>query len=80
MKAKPHYLAAIVLLTTSTATVAQFVTGNEARKVMPDGSRKVETPPLPAATLAKPCPANQGGCAAGGGKMLETSNGISECT
>jgi hypothetical protein len=39
---------------------AQFVKGNEAVKVMPDGTKKVETPPLPATgpiRSTKPCAA-----------------------
>jgi hypothetical protein len=80
MKAQLHCLAVALLAATTTPTLAQFVNGNEAVKVMSDGSRKVETPPLPAATLAKPCPANQNGCAGGGWKMLETGSGLSECT
>ena len=50
------------LAVTSTAPFAQFVKGNEAVKVMPDGSKKVETPPLPTATLRTPCPAANAGC------------------
>jgi hypothetical protein len=79
MKTKPLCLAVLLAMTT-TATVAQFVKGNEALKVMPDGSRKVETPPLPTATLGKPCPATQAGCAGGGWKMLEAASGLLECT
>ena len=30
----------------SGATLAQFVKGNEAVKLLPDGSKRVETPPL----------------------------------
>ena len=64
----------------STACFAQFVRGNEAVKVMPDGSRRVETPPTTGALLAKPCPAAQPGCSGGGWKMVETANGLMECT
>ena len=36
----------------SAAASAQFVKGNEAVKVMPDGTKKVETPPSSAAGSA----------------------------
>lgn len=64
----------------SNATVAQFVKGNEAVKVMADGAKRVETPPLPTATLAAPCPAVKAGCAGGGWLMVETAAGLMECT
>jgi hypothetical protein len=59
---------------------AQFVKGNEAVKVMADGSKKVETPPLPTASLAAPCPAEKAGCAGSGWRMVETVAGLRECT
>ena len=59
---------------------AQFVKGNEAVALMPDGSRRVETPPLPVAALAEPCPAERAGCAGGGWNMVETRDGLMECT
>ena len=62
------------------AAQAQFVKGNEAVKVMADGTRKVETPPLPAVALGTPCPAAKAGCAGGGWKMLESTDGLVECT
>ena len=68
--------------TASTVSFAQFVKGNEAVKVMPDGSKRVETPPIPAtgpASKSKPCPANAG-CFAGAWQMVETDDGIKECT
>lgn len=64
----------------STTASAQFVKGNEAVKVMPNGSMKVDTPPLPAATLAAPCPAEKSGCAGSGWRMVETADGLRECT
>ena len=64
----------------NTSALAQFVKGNEAVKVMADGTKRVETPPLPAATLGIPCPALKGGCAGGGWKMLESAEGLVECT
>ncbi|MDE2567091.1 MAG: hypothetical protein KGL50_15020 [Burkholderiales bacterium] len=66
----------------SVVTHAQFVKGNEAVTVLPDGSKKVETPPLPStgpAMRAKPCAANAG-CHAGAWHMVETSDGLKECT
>jgi hypothetical protein len=80
MRALQLLVVAVVLTTTSTMASAQFVKGNEAVKVLPDGSKKVETPPLPAASLSKPCPAAQAGCAGGGWLMLETTDGLAECT
>ena len=64
----------------NSAAFAQFVKGNEAVKVMPDGSKRVETPPLPSAALGKPCAAAQAGCAGGGWLMVETNAGLVECT
>jgi hypothetical protein len=61
------------------ASHAQFVKGNEAVKVV-GGNKQVETPPLPKTGLAKPCPAAQAGCAGGGWNMVETSDGLMECT
>ena len=62
------------------AALAQFVKGNEAVKVMPDGKKRVETPPLPSVPIGKPCPAAQAGCAGGGWLMVETADGLVECT
>lgn len=80
MKAVRHLFALVALALASTASVAQFVKGNEAVKVMPDGTKKVETPPLPAVSLGTPCPASKAGCAGGGWKMLESVDGLVECT
>jgi len=49
-------------------------------RVMADGTKKVETPPTAGAVLAAPCPANRAGCAGGGWMMVETTDGLSECT
>jgi hypothetical protein len=63
MKAVRHLLALVALALAATTASAQFVKGNEAVKVMPDGTKKVETPPLPSHwLLAKPCPAATPGC------------------
>jgi hypothetical protein len=64
----------------SSTASAQFVKGNEAVKLMADGSKKVETPPLPTASLAAPCPAQKAGCAGSGWRMVETVEGLRECT
>ena len=80
MKAVRNLLPMAALALASASSMAQFVKGNEAVKVMPDGTKKVETPPLPAATLGTPCPATKSGCAGGGWKMLESADGLVECT
>ena len=68
------------LVLASTAVPAQFVKGNEAVAVMPDGSKRVETPPLPSIPLAAPCPADRPGCVGSSWKMVETGAGLVECT
>lgn len=70
------------LVTASVPAQAQFVKGNEAVKVMADGSKKVETPPLPTtgpSSKLKACAADAG-CHAGPWHMVETSTGLRECT
>lgn len=59
---------------------AQFVKGNEAVRVLADGTKKVETPPIPGAGLPPPCPAQKQGCAGSGWRMVETTEGLQECT
>lgn len=80
MNATLMIVAAAIATTLGTSAMAQFVKGNEAVRVMPDGTKKVETPPLPAVPLGAPCPALKGGCAGGGWKMVETESGLMECT
>lgn len=80
MKAVRNLVALVSIALSTTTASAQFVKGNEAVKVMPDGTKKVETPPLPTASLGAPCPATKSGCAGGGWKMLETQSGLMECT
>ena len=73
-------LIAAALYFAGASALAQFVKGNEAIKVLPDGTKNVETPPLPSATLGNACPAAKSGCAGGGWKMLESVGGLVECT
>jgi hypothetical protein len=73
------FVLAALVVGASTAQ-AQFVKGNEAVKVMADGSKKVETPPLPSASLAAPCAADNPACTASGWRMVETFEGLRECT
>lgn len=73
--------AAVLALLASTAS-AQFVKGNEAVKVMPDGTKKVETAPLPTTgpiRSTKPCAAADK-CHGGAWLMVETKDGLLECT
>ena len=80
MNAVRNLVALVAIAFAATTASAQFVKGNEAVKVMPDGSKKVETPSTAGALLAKPCPAAKAGCAGGGWKMVETPDGLMECT
>lgn len=74
-------LAALTTLTlAASSAAAQFVKGNEAVTVAPDGTTHVETPPLPKISLGKPCPATEPGCTPSGWVMVETPEGIRECT
>ena len=85
MKAIRHLFALVALTALAVAATtasAQFVKGNESVKVMPDGTKKVETPPLTAtgaASRLKPCAADAG-CHPGPWHMVETSAGLRECT
>lgn len=80
MKIIQSFSVCAALAIASTVSMAQFVKGNEAVKVMVNGTKQVETPPTAGALLAKPCPAAQAGCAGGGWKMVETADGLVECT
>ena len=82
MKTVQSLLVCAVLAVASTASFAQFVKGNEAVKVMPDGSKRVETPPLPTTgpiRSTKPCAAAEK-CHGGAWLMVETGDGLVECT
>ena len=80
MKSHAQWIALITLALATSAASAQFVKGNEAVRVMTDGTQKVEVPPLPSVALGSPCPAAKPGCAGGGWKMLESNSGLVECT
>ncbi|HEY1090355.1 hypothetical protein ABT392_13495 [Paucibacter sp. JuS9] len=80
MNAVQHLAALSALALAATGACAQFVTGNEAVSRHADGTTRVETPPLPKATLGKPCPATSPACTAGGWLMIETNGGLQECT
>jgi len=80
MKTHAQWFALIALALATSAASAQFVKGNEAVRVMSDGTKKVEVPPLPSVALGSPCPAAKAGCAGGGWKMLESDSGLVECT
>lgn len=80
MKQFGFFVIGAVLAITLSEACAQYVKGNEAVKLMPDGTTRVETPPTAGAVLARPCPAAQAGCAGGGWKMVETQTGLMECT
>jgi len=80
MKSAQRIVMTTLILAGITSAHAQFVKGNEAVRLLPDGSKKVETPPPPSKGLAAPCPAQRPGCAGGGWLMVETSDGLRECT
>lgn len=80
MNAVQHLATMTALALAATGACAQFVKGNEAVTRSPDGTTRVETPPLPSATLGKPCPATRPTCTASGWRMVETKDGIRECT
>lgn len=75
-----HLVSGVALFLVTGSVCAQFVKGNEAVVIAPDGKRRVETPPLPGATLGKPCPADRSSCTPSGWRMVETSEGLQECT
>lgn len=80
MKLAHRIATSLIAFCAASGAHAQFVKGNEAVRVMAGGTRQVETPPLPAKGLTAPCPAGQPGCAGGGWLMVETSDGLRECT
>ena len=80
MKVVQLIVVSALLAAGTSAAFAQFVKGNEAVKVMSDGTKRVETPPLPSVPLGMPCAATQAGCAGGGWMMVESKDGLVECT
>lgn len=77
-----QFVVAAAMACGSFAAAAQFVKGNEAVRVMPDGTTRVETPPLPATgpiRTTKPCAAADN-CHGGAWLMVETRDGLVECT
>ena len=70
------------LVASSSVAFAQFVKGNEAVKMMADGSKEVETPPMPTTgplRSTNPCAAADK-CHGGAWLMVETNDGLVECT
>ena len=82
MKVIQLTVALAVLAVGPSAAFAQFVKGNEAVTVMPDGTKRIETPPLPTTgpiRSTKPCAAAEK-CHGGAWLMVETKDGLVECT
>ena len=82
MKTACFVVACVMCVVVSTASQAQFVKGNEAVTQMPDGTKRAETAPIPSTgpiRSIKPCNANAG-CHAGAWHMVETIDGLLECT
>jgi hypothetical protein len=77
-----NIIAAVSIALIGSSAYAQFVKCNEAVALQPDGSKTVTTPPLPATgpvRSTKPCLAD-GSCNAGAWLMVETPDGLVECT
>ena len=82
MRAVQLAIVSASLVLASPLSRAQFVKGNEAVKVMPDGTKRIETPPLPTTgpiRSVKPCAAADK-CHGGAWLMVETNDGLVECT
>ena len=76
----PLLITAATFLFHGGAARAQFVVGNEAVQIRADGGRRVETPPLPPGSMPPPCPASRLSCAGSGWRMVETKEGLRDCT
>ena len=78
------YFAAIGTLPLAAVDAeAQFVKGNQAVAFAADGSKRVEIAPMPITGTARssmPCPASNPGCRGGPWLMVETPEGLMECT
>lgn len=75
-------VAAAGLLLSAAPSHGQTVKGNEAVEALPNGTRRVETAPLPGTgpiRNTKPCQA-AAACHAGAWHMVETTDGLVECT
>jgi hypothetical protein len=70
-------LIAAAIACTAVASQAQTVAGNEAVRTTGTG-KTVDLPPVPA-SVGKPCAATAN-CHAGAWNMVETSEGLRECT
>ena len=82
MKTHARFFALIALALATSAASAQYVKGNEAVKALPGGGNRVETAPLPSTGPihgTQPCAATAG-CHAGPWHMVETPDGLRECT
>jgi len=82
MKTQARFFALIALALATGAASAQFVKGNEAVRALPAGGSQVETAPLPTTgpiRSTNPCAA-MAGCHAGPWHMVETPEGMRECT
>lgn len=75
-------ITAATLVLAGTNAWSQFVKGNEAISELPNGTVQVETPPIPKtgpASKMTPCDA-EAKCHGGAWLMVETSEGLMECT
>ena len=82
MTALRYKLSLLIVVMMTGNSHAQFVKGNEAVATGAVGVKQVETAPLPAtgpAKRTKPCMADAG-CYPGPWLMVETSDGLVECT
>jgi len=82
MKTRAQFFTLIALVLANSAASAQFVKGNAAVQLLSSGASKVETAPLPSTgpiRNTKPCAA-LAGCHAGPWHMVETPDGLRECT
>ena len=82
MKAAVQLFALVAFTSAASIANAQFVKGNEAVKSSANGIKQVETPPLPATgpiRSNKPCAAVEK-CYGGAWLMVETNDGLVECT
>ena len=82
MNAIQRLAASLALVSAATGSFAQFVKGNEAFRFTSTGANQVELAPLPTSGPikgTKPCVA-VAGCHAGAWHMVETPDGLRECT